>query len=129
MREKKLAGQNILRDPPCPPCDASYRNGSNGAAENITFFVYVTFMEENKPCTMILAGGFRVYSRLGPGFNTDAEVRIQNSELRTSNLKLRTPNGERRTVTANLRALRGLCAMIPLDFESCVEHTVRDGFI
>jgi hypothetical protein len=93
MREKKLAGQNILRDPPCPPCDASYRNGSNGAAENITFFVYVTFMEENKPCTMILAGGFRVYS-LGPGFNTDAEVRIQNSELRTSNLEHETPNSE-----------------------------------
>jgi len=64
MREKKLAGQNILRDPPCPPCDASYRNGSNGAAENITFFVYVTFMEENK--TLYDDPGWRISGLLAP---------------------------------------------------------------
>ena len=63
------------------------------------------------------------------GNKVSDEPRTANPELRTPNSELRTPNGEWWTVNgnSNLRAHRGLRAVILFDFEWCSDLTVQEG--
>jgi GxxExxY protein len=55
-------------------------------------FYFMLSNEQNKLCTMILAAGFRVHSRLGPGLLESAYQRVLAHELTKGGLSIDVQN-------------------------------------
>ena len=83
---------------------------SNRAADVILQYSYMLSYDQNKLCTMILAAGFRVHSRLGPGLLESVYQRVLAYELTKGGLSVEVQKSI--PVKEILRALRGHCAML-----------------
>jgi PD-(D/E)XK nuclease superfamily len=78
---------------------------SHRAADMILQYSSMLSHDQNKLCTMILAAGFRVHSRLGPGLLESVYQRVLAYELTKGGLSVEVQKSI--PVKEILRALRG----------------------